>query len=70
MRDANYNLVKLLLQKLDDNWRVEQHYAKDAKATSCRGCQAVIMRILAADKRHVEMLRKELAKHIKRKTFE
>jgi rubrerythrin len=70
MKNGNYNLVKLLLNKLDDTWRVEKHYAKDAKAMSCKDCQAILKRILDADKRHVNMLRKELSKHIKGKKFD
>jgi len=70
MKNANYNLVKLLLNKLDDTWRVEKHYSKDAKSMSCKDCQAILGKILDADRRHVEMLRKELSKHIKTKQFE
>ncbi|MEY4744880.1 MAG: hypothetical protein RL272_825 [Candidatus Parcubacteria bacterium] len=70
MQNANYNLVKLLLNKLDDSWRVEKHYAKDAKKMSCKHCQAILKAILDADKKHVEMLRQELAKHIKGKKFD
>lgn len=70
MRNANYNLVKLLLNKLDDSWRVEKHYEKDAREMSCKDCQKILKRILDVDKKHIEMLRKELAKHIKAKKFE
>lgn len=70
MRNANYNLVKLLLNKLDDSWRVEKHYEKDAREMSCKDCQKILKRILDVDKRHIEMLRRELAKHIKTKKFE
>lgn len=70
MKNANYNLVKLLLNKLDDAWRVEKHYAKDAKEMSCKDCQAILKKILDADKKHVEELRAELAKHIKGKRFD
>jgi rubrerythrin len=70
MKNANYNLVKLLLNKLDDAWRVEKHYAKDARESSCKECQAMMKKILADEQRHVEMLRTELAKHIKGKKFD
>jgi len=70
MKNANYNLVKMLLSKLDDTWRVEKYYATDAAELSCRGCQAVLDKILADDQKHVEMLREELARHIKEKKFE
>ncbi len=70
MKNANYNLVKMLLNKLDDSWRVEKHYASDAAKHGCKGCQEILAKILADDKQHVEMLREELAKHIQNKTFE
>lgn len=70
MKNANYNLVKMLLTKLDDAWRVEKYYATDAAELACKDCQAVLRKILADDQKHVEMLREELAKHIKEKKFE
>jgi len=70
MKNANYNLVKLLLLKLDDTWRVEKYYASDAAQLDCRECQEMLKKILADDQKHVEMLRAELAKHIKDKKFE
>lgn len=70
MKNANYNLVKMLLSKLDDTWRVEKYYASDAAALACKDCQAILKAILKDDQRHVEMLRAELAKHIKDKTFD
>lgn len=70
MQNANYNLVKLLLAKLDDSWRVERHYAEDADKTGCQGCQAVLKEILEADRKHAEMLKEELSKHIKGNMFE
>lgn len=70
MRNANYNLVKLLLGKLDDAWRLEKHYAKDAREMSCKDCQAMMQNILGDDAKHAEMLRAELAKHIKGEKFD
>jgi hypothetical protein len=70
MKNANYNLVKMLLAKLDDVWRVEKHYAQDAEKLGCAGCQEVLKTILEADRKHAELLRGELAKHIQGKTFE
>ncbi len=70
MKNANYNLVKMLLTKLDDSWRVERHYAKDAAAMGCAECQKILEKILADDKKHIESLREELAKHIKDKNFD
>ncbi len=70
MKNANYNLVKMLLSKLDDTWRVEKYYAGDAAELSCKNCQAVLKKILSDDQKHVELLREELDKHIKDKKFE
>jgi IS5 family transposase len=70
MKNANYNLVKMLLTKLDDSWRVERHYAKDAAEMGCAECQKILEGILADDRRHIEDLRQELAKHIKGKKFD
>jgi len=70
MKNANYNLVKMLLSKLDDTWRVEKYYTGDAAELSCKTCQAILKKILADDQRHAELLRAELSKHIKDKNFE
>jgi len=69
MKNANYNLVKMLLAKLDDAWRVEQHYSKDAAEHGCEECRQLLDKILAADKEHIELLRQELARHIKSDQF-
>lgn len=70
MKNANYNLVKLLLAKLDDTWRVETHYSTDAEKHGCTHCSAVLKNILADDAKHVELLRQELSRHIKDGAFE
>ncbi len=70
MKNANYNLVKMLLAKLDDTWRVEKHYVKDAELHGCKECRELLGKILEADKRHIEQLKQEIAKHIKGKDFE
>ena len=70
MKNANYNLVKMLLAKLDDTWRVEKHYADDAKEIGCKGCQDVLDKILKADAQHAEMHRAELSRHMKDNKFD
>ncbi|MDD5251830.1 MAG: hypothetical protein PHT12_04330 [Patescibacteria group bacterium] len=70
MKNTNYNLVKMLLGKLDDGWRVERHYAGDATKSGCKSCAALLKKILADDKRHAKMLRDELAKHVRNKKFD
>jgi len=70
VKNANYNLVKMLLQKLDDTWRIEKHYCEDAKEMDCPNCTAIFERILAEDQKQTELLRAELAKHIQKKRFD
>lgn len=70
MKNANYNLVKMLLAKLDDTWRLERHYAKDAEDLGCKGCQSILEKILEADAEHAEMLRRELSRHMKDNIFD
>jgi hypothetical protein len=70
MKNANYKLVKMLLAKLDDTWRLEQHYAKDAKELGCKGCQEILKKILRSDAEHADMLRRELSKHMKDNMFD
>lgn len=65
MENANYNLIKLLLAKLDDAWRIEKFYAADAAKLGCDNCVALLQRILAEDEKHAEQLRAELAKHVR-----
>lgn len=70
MRDAAYNLKKLLLSKLDASWRLREHYIKDADAQGCDRCTALLERIAKLEEEHVEEIRKEIAKHIREKTLE
>lgn len=70
MKNANYNLVKMLLAKLDDAWRVEKHYAKDAAESGCKECQKLLGEILEVDLKHADLLREELARHIREEKFE
>jgi hypothetical protein len=60
MRNVNYNLVKLLLAKMDNAWRLENYYVRDAEAEGCHSL-ATLREILEDEKRHIEMLRKEVA---------
>lgn len=70
MKNANYNLIKLLLAKLDDAWRVERFYAGDAKAIGCQRCEEILKRILAEDSQHIEQLREEVARHVREEAFD
>jgi hypothetical protein len=70
MRNAAYNLKKLLLSKLDVSWRVREHYLKDADAHSCDRCKDLLSRIMKIEEDHAEKLRAEIAKHIRENTIE
>lgn len=70
MKNSNYNLVKLLLRKLDDTWRIEKHYEKDAKESACPSCTAILTSIRESDEKHVQMLRRELKRHAKNNVLE
>ncbi|MFH1047137.1 MAG: hypothetical protein V1738_02440 [Patescibacteria group bacterium] len=60
MRNVNYNLVKMLLSKMDNAWRLENYYVRDAEAEDCHSL-TVLKEILEDEKRHIELLRKELS---------
>jgi hypothetical protein len=67
MKNQNYNLVKLLLSKLDTVWRIEKHYLNDVEDDSCK---EVLNKILEDDKRHIELLKAEISSHIKEGKFD
>lgn len=69
MRDAGYNLIKLMLAKLDSTWRLRAYYLPDAKKLTCPHCVRVLDRIRRDEERHTEELRAEIARHIRDKTL-
>ena len=64
MKNINYDLVKLLHMKLDGVWRLEKFYIRDANEAKCHSVPA-LEKMLADDKRHVEMLQEEIKGRIK-----
>ncbi len=70
MQNANYDLLKMLLTKLDDTWRVEKYYAEDARKYECKECAELMKKIAAEDQRHLELLKKELERHVKEGNFD
>jgi ribosomal protein L34E len=70
MKNSNYNLVKLLLRKLDDTWRIEKHYEKDAKESACADCLKILKAIRKNDEKFARLLRAELSRHIKTNVLE
>jgi len=69
MKNINYNLIKLLHGKLDDLWRIEKFYLKDAQKAKCGNCQKILKEIQKGTKRHLEILVKEIGSHYQKKKF-
>jgi hypothetical protein len=65
MKNANYNVLKLLHLTLDNLWRIEKHYLKDARGAKC-DCGRMLKTMHGDLKRHAEALKKELARHHKK----
>ncbi len=69
MKNINYNLIKMLHTKLDDLWRIENYYLRDAqksKSTSCVKMFKVMQKDL---KKHIDLLTAEIGRHMKNKQF-
>lgn len=64
MKNVNYNIIKLLHNQLDDLWRIEKHYAKDAKGTKC-SCGKLLKEMQTQMKKNIDDLKAELAEHQK-----
>ncbi len=69
MRNVNYNLVKMMLSKMDNAWRLENYYVKDAEAEGCESA-AALRDILEDEKRHIEVLRGEVSKRCGSEKFD
>ncbi len=67
MRNENYNLVKLLHNALDDEWRLRKHYLKDAKKCRCKICQALLAKIQKQMTTNIAALQKEVHRHMGKK---
>ncbi len=59
MKNINYDLLKLLHSTLDNIWRLENHYVKDAEDAKCHSTSAM-KTILENEKKHAQMLREEI----------
>jgi len=59
MQNVNYDLIKLLHVTLDNVWRLENHYVKDANEAKCHSVPA-LENILEEEKKHAEMLMQEI----------
>jgi hypothetical protein len=69
MKNINYDLVKLLHHSLDEAWKLEKFYLKDAKKSTCN-CSKVLKRLLDDNQKHIAMLREEIEHHSRLKKFE
>ncbi|HDQ22604.1 MAG TPA: hypothetical protein ENN28_01370 [Candidatus Uhrbacteria bacterium] len=67
MKNENYNLIKMLHNTLDDLWRLEKYYIRDAKKAKCKSCQKILENMRKDIKKHVNSLTAELGSHIKAK---
>ena len=63
MKDINYDLVKLLTRKMNTIWCLEKFYCQDAAEADCESLDT-LKQILAAEKEHAKLLRKEIKKRI------
>ena len=70
MKNANYNLIKVLLSELDDAWRIKKHYLQDAEEYGCDNCKNVLKKIHDDTEEHIKMITDELAEHYKDAKFE
>lgn len=69
MTNVNYNLLKFLHNTLDDLWRLEKFYVKDAEEENCAKCKEILESIKADVERHIGMLKEELVNHVKEEKF-
>ena len=59
VKNINYDLVKLLHSKMDNAWRLEKFYCGDAKEAKCHSYEG-LKQMLDDEKRHIELLTKEI----------
>lgn len=58
-KNINYDLIKLLKSKLDNVWRLEKFYCDDAQKANCKSIET-LKKILEDEKKHVDLLKKEI----------
>lgn len=69
MKNVNYDLLKMLHNTLDDIWRLENYYIRDAKEAKCHSV-AALEEILANERRHADLLRQEIDLRMKAGMFD
>lgn len=69
MQNINYDLIKMLHCKLDSAWRLEKYYINDANEKQCHSAGA-LEEILKDDRKHIEMLTKEIKMRMDNNIFD
>jgi len=62
MKNTNYNVLKLLHNQLDDLWRIERFYLKDAENLDC-ACAKIFEEMRGQMQENIEKLKAELDRH-------
>ena len=68
MKDHNHDLVQALHHVNDQNWRVDQHYLKNAEG--CETCANLWKKMREDGQQHEALLRGEIERHINEKRFD
>ena len=69
MKDINYDLVKLLQQKLSTAWQLEHFCIEDAENAQCHSTPA-LREILKDEKRHAKMIAEEIKMRVEAGKFD
>lgn len=69
MKDINYDLVKLLQQKLSIAWQLEHFCIEDAEKAQCHSTPA-LKEILKDEKRHAKMIAEEIKMRVEAGKFD
>ncbi len=68
LKDYNHDLVHALSEKNDAVWRYHRENIKNSQG--CESCVNLWKKLMDDDNAHIEMLKKEIAKHIKENRFD
>jgi len=69
MQNINYDLVKLLQQKLSTAWQLEHVCIEDAEKAQCHSTPA-LKEILKDEKRHAKMIAEEIRMRVEAGKFD
>jgi ferritin-like metal-binding protein YciE len=68
MSNYNHDLIQLLSVKLDSLARYDL-YKKDAEEAGCKGCVTIFDQMQKDEQKHIDMLREQIAEHVKEGSF-